>query len=363
MSRMKSKLVIATLTGVLACFISASSQTSSSTHDKYSLLTMPYNKRPLNIYKGQIQLNTGYKFAVRSRSFNNLGDVIVLKDKGNSSVLHYYFIEMKYGLTDFLEIGAETNYMKRGIRSESTTYLSANSLGTTDVISVNNLKEFTGMSDILLFASLRLPFEYKRFDIGIRGGVFLPTAQYEQSKPTHSVTDVSAANSFTVNYHFNNKNGFGVPVYYVSAAAKFTVSKFALEADFTLREPVKEGTNITWEQTMVDKAFSYYNKPYQYLLDRTIMVDASVHFQATGWFNIYMNGSYFKTSDGWTEYWGNKYRNPEMKLFTIEPGFEIQISPSLTIYQIAGFPLSGKNADAPFYLFTTVSFNSFPFLR
>jgi hypothetical protein len=360
---MKSRLVLATITGFLACFFTVNSQTSSSTTDKYSLLTMPYNLRPLNIYKGQIQVNTGYKFAVRARSFNNSGDVIVLKDKGNSSVLHYYFIELKYGLTDFIEIGAETNYMRRGIRSESTTYLSANSFGTTDEISVNNLKEFRGVSDILLFTSLRLPFEYKWFDFGIRGGVFLPSAKSEPLKPTHTVTDVWAANSFTVNYHFNNKNGFGVPVYYVSAAAKLTLSKFAIEADFTLREPVKEGTNIRWEQTMVDKTFSYYNKPYQYLLDRTTMVDASVHYQAAGWFNIFLNGSYFRTSGGWTEYYGNKYKNPDMQLSTFEPGFEIQISPSLTIYQIAGLPLSGKNADAPFYLFTTVSFNIFPFLR
>jgi len=360
---MERKLIIAFITGFLTCFIPVIGQTSSSTTDKFSLLTMPYNQRPLNLYKGQFQANAGYEFAVRSRSFNNNGDIIVLKDKGNSSVLHYYFIELKYGLTNFIEIGAETNYMRRGIRSESVTYLSSNAIGSTDAISVNNLKEYRGMSDILIFTSFRLPFEYKLFDFGIRGGIFLPSAQSEPAKPTHTVTDVTAPNSFTLNYHFNNKNGFGTAVYYISAASKLTLSKFTVEADFTLREPIKEGTNIRWEETLIDKLFSYYNKPYQYLLDRTLMVDLSVHYQAAGWFNIYLNSSYLKTYGGWTEYWGNKYRNPEMHLFTLEPGFEIQISPSLTIYQNAGIPLTGKNADAPFYLFTTLSYNIFPFMR
>jgi hypothetical protein len=360
---MKRKLLLIIITGLLVYSVPVNGQTTPSSRDKYTLLTMPYINRPLNVYKGQFQVNTGYKFAVRGRSFNSSGDVIVLKDKGNSSVLHYYFIELKYGLTDFMEIGAEANYMRRGIRSESTTYATSNVFGSIDMVSVNDLKEFRGMGDILLFTSFRLPVEYKWFDFAIKGGMFLPSAKYEPLKPTHTVSDITTASSYTVNYHFNNKNGFGTPVYFISAVAKFTLSKFAVETDFTLRDPIKEGTNIRWEQTMVNKTFSYYNKPYQYLLDRTTMVNVSFHYQAAGWFNIYLNSSYFKTSQGWTEYWGNKYKNPDMQLFTLEPGFEIQISPSLTIYQNAGFPLSGKNADAPFYLFTTVSFNIFPFLR
>lgn len=359
---MKRNIVLLIIVSALLIpVVSVKCQTAAPSGDNYTLLTMPYNQRPVSLYKGQLQVNTGYKFAVRARSFNNLGNEIVLKDKGNSSVLHYYFLELKYGVTSFIEIGAETNYMRRGIRDESVTYLSTNALGTTDEINVNKLKEYRGLGDILLFTTIRLPIEYKWADFGLRGGLFLPSSQSEPLKPTHSVSNVLAANSFTVNYHFNNKNGFGVPVYFVSALAKFSLSKFAVEADFTLREPVKEGTNIRWEETMANKVFSYYSKPYLYLLDRTIMLDASFHYQPVGWFNIYMNSSYFTTSGGWTEYYGNKYKNPEMQLFTLEPAFQIQISPSLTIYQTAGFPLSGKNSDASFYMFTTVSFNIFPF--
>jgi len=342
----------------LVHFVTVSGQQDVPARDKYSLLTMPYNKRPLTLYSGQFQANAGYKFAVRTQSFDAEGDQISLKENGSASILHHYFLELRYGITNFIEIGAESNYMRHGIRSESVTYLS-----TFDQISVNTLTEMKGMSDILIQTTLRLPFEYKWFDVSLRGGIYLPSAKYKPLQPTHTVTDIISANIYTVNYHFNKTNGYGVPVYLLSAAAKFSYAKFSVEAGGAFREPIKEGNSIRWGQTLNGTTFSYYSNPYQYLLSRSLMINSSIHYQAAGWFDINLKGSYFKSDGGWTEYWGIKYANPEITLFTLEPGFEIQISPSLTIYQVAGISLTGKSTDAPFYMFTTLSFNLFPFLR
>ena len=355
---MKGKFLLVTI-ALLSLFITTvNSQTDPAPTGKYSLLTMPYIQRPVLLYKGQLQTNAGYKLAVRTRSFDEKGDVIILKEQGNSSVLHCYFAELKYGVTDFMEISAETNYMKRAMRSESVTYING-----ADVIETNELNEFLGMSDINMSVSLRLPVEYKRFDFALRSGISIPSAQHEPDKPTHSVTNVTSVNSYTINYHYNNRNGCGVPVYSVSAITKFTFSKFAVEADFTFSDPVKEGSNISWDETLMDMAFSYTSKPYQYLPDRTVSVNASFHYQPVGWFNLYINNNFFKTSGGWTEYNGNKYANKEVEMFSLEPGFEIQISPDILIYQVAGFSLWGKNTDAPFYLITTLRFNIFPFIK
>jgi hypothetical protein len=114
---------------------------------------------------------------------------------------------------------------------------------------------------------------------------------------------------------------------------------------------------------MTENAFSYKDKSYQYLLSNTFTTDVSLHYQATGWFNVFLNSNFFRTKGGWTEYWGNKYMNPEIELVNIEPGFELQVSPSITLYQVAGFPVSGRSSDAPFYLFTTLSYNLFPLRR
>jgi hypothetical protein len=351
-------LITAFFSTCIIPFTAVSGQKETAARDKFTLLTMPYNKRPLTLYKGQFQANAGYKFAVRTKSFGDEGEKTSLKENGSASILHNYYLELKYGITDFIEIAAESFYRRNGIRSESLTYLSG-----SDVISVNTLNEFKGMGDILLSASFRLPMEYKWFDFSLRGGISLPSAEYMPDQPTHTVTDYKSVNSYSVDYHFNNRNGSGVPINLISAAAKVTYSKLSFEARGSLREPLKEIESIRWSWTLSDTTFSYYNKPYQTLPGRSLIINASIHYKSAGWLDIFLNGNYLKTSGGWTEFYENKYANPETSLLTLEPGFELQISPSITIYQIAGFPLSGRNTDAPFYLLTTISFNMFPFMK
>jgi hypothetical protein len=360
---MKYRYVLVLL-GLITLFLPEDllGQSEVQLRDKYTLLTMPYNLRQLTSYRGQLQVNAGYKFAVRTQSYNAEGDVVLLKNKGTGSVYHYYYIDLLYGITNFIEIGAETNFIRRGVRSESTTY-AATTLSTSDRISVNKLTEEKGMGDMLIMTTIRPPMRYRWFDISATGGIFFPTSKYEPEKPANSVTNLTASNSYTVNYHYNNTIGYGVPVYLVSASLKMSLRKFSSETSFIYKTPAREGTNIRWEETLVDKVFTYYDKSYSYLLSNSYSINTSLHYQATGWFEINLNGNFQKTNGGWTEYWGNKYQNPETQLATLEPGFELQISPTLTILQSAGFPLKGKNSDAPFYLFTTIRFSLFPFLK
>ncbi len=355
---MKMKFLIAIAALLLICCYPAKSQTDTTKRDKYTLLTMPYNKRPLSLYKGQLQVNAGYKLAVRSRSFDSNGNVIDLKTNGNSSVINYFGLEVKYGLLDFIELSASTNYSTQGIRSETSDLI--DEFGT---ITVNNLNEYKGMGDLLLSAAMRLPFEYKFFDFRLEGGAYLPTAAYKPPVPANTVTDYLSPFQYTVNYDYINRNGFGVPVCRFAADIKLSLAKFSALASISFQDPTKEGTNIRWEQTLTDQTFSYTSTSYKYLVDRIIIMNASLHYQAAGWFDFWLNGIYTANSKGWTEYWGVKYANPAKRLLAIEPGFELQISPSLTLYQTVGFSLAGKDTDAPTYLVTTLSYNLFPFLK
>lgn len=337
-----------------------SGQEKSALRDKYVLLTTPYNVRPLTLYRGQLQVNAGYKFAVRAQSFDSNGELINLKSNGTGSVFHYYFAEVRYGLTDFMELGAETDYLRRGIRDASSTTVSVTTTATETVV-VNKLTESKGMGDLFIYTAFRLPMAFKWFDLSLKGGIFLPTAKSEARQPTNNVvSSLTASNTYTVNLHYNYTNGYGVPVYLLGAATKLSYRKLSLQASWSMRTPKNEGTSIRWEETLVNKAFSYNDKSYSYLLSNSFSTDIAVHYQATGWFNIFMNGSIYRTKGGWTEYWGNKYMNPEKRIVNLEPGFELQVSPAITIYQVAGFPLRGKNIDAPFYLLTTLSYNLFP---
>jgi hypothetical protein len=336
-------------------------QAESKADDKYTLLTMPFNKRPLAMYKSQLQVNAGYNFSIRSKFFDAGGSVQNLKDFGTASVSHYYFLGIKYGITDFLELLAETSYLRCGNRSESETFLSTTPTGGSNQITINRLDESKGFGDLLLQASVRLPLEYKNYDLMVRGGYYLPVSGFEPLEPTIEFTDYTDVNSFTVNYRFNNKNGFGVPVFIISATGKFTANKFAVTAGYTMRDPVKEGKSIRWDEYIEDQSFTFYSSEYNYLLNRITFIEGSFHYQAAGWLDVSLGGSYIHASKGWTEYWGNKYSNPEEKLLTVEPSFEIQVSPLLRIKEYVGIPLSGESIRSPFYIFTTFSFNIFPF--
>ena len=346
---------------VFACLNTASpliGQQKKEARDKFTLLTKPYNQRPLTLYRGQFQANAAYRFTVTTKSYDSNGDMISLKDNGSASVAHSYLLDIKYGITDFIEIGVNSYNMRNGIRSESNS-----TINKSDVITTNTLNEYRGMGDLTLAAAIRLPMEYKSFDVSLRGGITLPVAAHEPSLPTHAITDYTSSNNFTVNYHFNNNNGTGVAVYLISGAAKFTYSKLSLEAMGSFMVPAKESESIRWGWTLNGSVFSYYSNHYSYLPDRKLLINGSFHYQAAGWFDIFLTNYYIKSSSGWTEYFDNKYSNPETSQLTFEPGFELQISPSLTIYQYAGFQISGKSTDAPFYLLTTISFNMFPFWK
>jgi hypothetical protein len=356
------KLSVLWLLPVSLVTMPVSAQKKSRPEDKYTLLTMPYNQRPLTLYRGELEINAGYKFAVRSETYTAEGRSVYLKENGTGSVYHFYFADVSYGITDFMQVGASTNMLRHGER-EQTTEIKYSAEGTTNKVTVTRLTEVKGMGDLLLFTTLRLPVKYRWFDLSATGGLFIPTSRYEPEQPQNTVTNVTAVSSYTVNYHYNQTNGYGVRVYLLSASLKGGYRKFSFEGDFTFKTPKEEGTNIRWEATLADKTFAYYDKTYQYLLSNSYSVNGALHYQATGWFDLFFNSSWQKTNGGWTEYNGNKYENKETELLTLEPGFELKISPAFTIGQLAGFPVSGKNSDAPFYLFTTIRFNFFPFFR
>ena len=354
---MRKDKSILTLVLLLSVALTSYGQSKEDGRDNFTLLTMPFNLRQLTLYRGQFTVDAGYKFAVRSVSYDDNGNKVILTNSGGGSVYHYYYTDIKYGVTNFLEVGAETYYLRHGIRTQTEKYISTTTSGNAD-ITLNQLQELKGFGDVLLIMSLRPPMKYRGFDFRITGGLFLPVSGYKPDLPSNTVT-TAAANSYVINSYTRYANGYGVPVYLLSGSMKAGIKKFTFEADFSFRTPKKEGTNIRWTSTIDNAKVSYNDKSYSYLLSNEFHLDASLHYQASGWFDVYLNADALETRGGWTEYWGNKYSNKQTMLVNIEPCFEIQISPSLRICQVAGFPLKGKNSDASFYMFTTIKFSRF----
>ena len=273
-------------------------------------------------------------------------------------------IDIKYGITDFIEAGMNISYSRAGMPSKTTSYI-----GSNYIVQYYSLEELRGLNDLLIYASLRLPIEYKFFDINFGGGIFLPSAKYKPDQPKHSITSIEhilpdgSIFEHSVNYRYHIPNGSGVPMYRLSSSGKLKVDKISFQLDAVFQFPAKTGNNIRWSHTLLTfdsgDEFSYTSEEYEYLPDRAHRVDLAIHYQVNGWLDLFLNGANFSSSGGWLENWGQKYANSQQTLWTIEPGFSIQVSPKLILFQKTCFPLSGKNIDGQFGIMITARFNLF----
>lgn len=333
----------------------ATAQESDRSNDKYSILTEPFNLRPINMHRGQLQISTGYKLSVRTRSFDSMGEVISLQEDGSASIQHKNIFYVKYGILEFIQVGARMNYYKQGIRGETRNYLSG-----INYITVNELNEYKGFEDLFIHASVSLPLIVKNFDFALTGGVSLPTARHEPAEPSHEAINLGFA-SYIYNYQYNNRNGMGVSVWKGLADIKLTLNKFTIASTALLSKPAKEGQSFYWTEYYENSEFYYEQTDYSYLLQDNFSFYTSLHYQAVGWLDTFLAYDYTKSTGGWVEQYDYKFERPEMKLSYLQLGFEIQLSPLLRLNEIAGFAIGGKSSDASFYILTSLSINIIPF--
>lgn len=352
---MKNILLKAALLLAISSQVLIATAQDNNKATSYSILTESFNLRPINMHRGQLQINTGYKLSVRTKSYNREGEVISLQEDGSASVQHKYLFDIKYGVLEFIQLGARVNYYKQGIRSETHNYLSG-----VNYITVNKLNEYKGFEDLFLHASVSLPFNINNFDFAMTGGVSLPTAKHEPDKPSHEAVPLGLP-SYTFNYQYNNKNGLGVPVWTGQADVQLSLNKLTLTSSASLSKASAEGESIYWSEYFEDREFFYNQTAYSYLLQDNLNIYTSIHYQAIGWLDTFLAYDYTKATGGWTEQYGNRYALPEMKLSYLQLGFEIQLSPLLRLNEIAGFATGGQSADASFYILTSLSFNMIPF--
>lgn len=330
-------------------------QGQSGSNDKYSILTEPFNLRPINMHRGQLQVNTGYRISVRNKSFDNDGGTIGLAEDGTASIQHKYIFNVKYGILEFAEVGVDMNYFNQGIRGETRNYISG-----TDFITINELNQYNGFEDLQLHLSVGLPFDVNHLDFAIRGALSLPTAKHEPDQPEHTF-EYFGSQSYLFNYRYNNRNGTGVPFLTGSAHLQLSFNKLTLVSDIYLSQPVKEGKSIYWNEFFENNRFIYSSTEYSYLNAGSLNIYGALHLQAIGWLDTFLAFEYLANSGGWIEQYGNKYARPDQTLSYLQVGLEIQLTPLLRLNELAGFAIAGQNSDAPFYIMTALSFNMLPF--
>lgn len=323
--------------------------------DKYTLLTEPFNIRPINVHKGQFQFNAGYRMSIRTKYYDSSGEAMGLAEDGSASIQHSYLLSLKYGVLEFFELGAEMNYHKKGIREATENFLSG-----MDIVTVNTLKEYNGFEDLYLYGSLGLPFDVDIVDFTLKGGISLNTAKHKPDKPDHTY-DYFGLGSYTFNYHYINNNGTGTPVWKAGADLQLAFNKVTLYTTALFSSPLKEVQSYYWSEFFENGDFIYTSHDYSFLPQESLNIYASLHYQALNWLDLSLALNHFKSTGGWISYNDVKYSVNDLVLDNLELGLEIQVSPLIRLYEVAGFTVGGQNADAPFYIMTSLSFNIIPF--
>lgn len=328
-------------------------QGASGQEDKFTLLTEPFNLRPVSMHRGQFQFNAGYRLAIRNAQFDADGEKIGLKEDGSAVVGHTYFFNLHFGIFEFLEFGAEMNYLKQGVRGQTREYLSGN-----DILTVTELTEYKGMEDLFLSLTLRLPFLPEMIDLGLTGFYSLALAEHQPDRPGHAFEVVSAASNWNaIRYRYNNRNGNGVSYFGGGGTLKIRGSMFAFQASGSMQAPAGETNSVRWISWLNGTDFEYTSSEYALRPPVNLFVDAGIHIQAAGWLDLFLGGAFDQTTNGWYEALGQKYTLPETSVITLQTGFEIQVSPSLRLLEYAVFPISGKNTYASFAIHTGLSYN------
>lgn len=321
--------------------------------DKYSLLTEPFVERPVSMHRGQLQVNGAYQLSVTSGYFENNSEKSDLVEDGRAAVGHRYDFNIHFGILEYLEVGAEMNYFMQGIRSESITYFDLFATRT-----VTEMTEWNGLEDLVLSATLSLPFEIDMFDLGITGFYSIPVAEHDPPEPEHSYMALDPdGTSNVIEYHFMEKNGIGVPRFGAGGIMKLRLPPFAIQAGGSIMLPQREGETLYWDSELADGEFLYNSTEYPYLPQRKINGSVTVHTQPVGWLQLFTGVNYLWKTGGWFEQHNQRYAYPEFRNLSLVTGFEIMASPKLRIHEYAGFPLYGKNGYADFYIYTGLSFN------
>ncbi len=322
--------------------------------DPYSLLTEPYNERPLTLHQGQLQINGGYQLGISAGYIDPDGEKVDLRDNGTAVAGHRFLFDIRLGILEFLEFGASMNYETRGVRGQTLNIISGSNLKV-----VTNLNEYSGFNDLDLSLTARLPIDYKNYGFALTGLLSLPTAKHEPDEPSHYIEEVLPDGSWTnVHYVFNENNGVGVLSAGAGARAKLAFGDFALFLEGLYRHPLQEGESIYWT-SFLDNEFSYEENPYAYLPRDFLYLSGMVNYQAVGWLNIFAGAQYQSETGGWFERGGVRYAYPGESILGLLTGLEIQVATHVRLFEYVHFPVSGQNVYSRFYIHTGLSYNLF----
>lgn len=326
--------------------------------DSYSLLTERYIDRPLAMYRGQLQLNSGYEFSSLNKLYDINGNLLDLDEEGLASSKHLLPLEIKYGIMEWIQVRASMNYARKSLRNQNFMYYGYTTNSSVNVISHSEIETWQGFDDLFLGIDLTAPFLQEIMSWIVSGGIQLPVFNHEPDQPAHSIDFYNFySDSTVIRYRYHNKFSNGIPVGKIGTALKLRFNKLAFELLFDFEKSLAEGESIYWQSRYSEGEIEYRKIPYQYDPGLTYIYRAAFAYQALNWFAVQLSYDGMTTFGGWSTENGKKAGTGNISLNSLGIGYEIQVSTHLRLNQFMDIPFSGKNLMAYWTFQTGISLN------
>jgi hypothetical protein len=319
--------------------------------DIYSLLTERYVDRPINVHRGQLQVNTGYELSVLNRKFDTEGKAVNLAKDGSAAMQHLFPLDLRYGFLEYLQMSVGINYARTGIR-ERNIWIA----GYDTELSIDELNEYKGPDNLKLELSFRAPLGLDFLDWALHGNISLPIFDPKPEQPDHNISTPFSSTT-QISYYYRNKFGSGIMTGALGTELKINTSNVSIFLSGSFTYPLKEGTNIQWRSNLIGNEFEYYTIEFNYKCGKQIEYLALFTYQAIDWLAIqlFINGT--NTYGGWSDVTGKKVGYKPENLIAGGLGYEIMVSPHLRLFQAIDVPIDGKNIMGLFVVHTGISLN------
>lgn len=314
--------------------------------------------RPIFLHKNQVRVTSGYEMAIINRRFLADGSAIKLSDINLSGIRHSVPFELKYGLTDFLQVDLAINHRNQILREGSDQIIVIDpSLVNPPLTEVYRVTEKIGFDDLMVNLAARVPFKTNRWDIGISVGLQTPTMNIQTPQPNHEV--ITTPDSRRFNFRNQGTWSNSIPTVRLGGIFKFRQPKWGITLTTDYRHGLKEGTNRFWTYQLTNNNFQYSATSYAFQAADFVSNQAQLEYQITSWFNAFFNITHFTEKNGWVKVNQTQRKVSDEEITQAFLGFELLATHRLWIRQQFGFSTGGKNSDAPIFFGISISYNSF----
>ncbi|MDH5399617.1 MAG: hypothetical protein OEX02_15815 [Cyclobacteriaceae bacterium] len=310
--------------------------------------------RPITVFKGELRINGGYRFDIFNNRYDGAGEKINLSAMdGKAAFQDALFMNMRYGITDFLDIEVNLlDFKKMTVRETPVDIIE-------DVVwEISRLTETVGNEDLLLKLNMRWPGLPRVVDVGLSPGISFPTARHGEQQPQHgynlpqSSLGIDSPDAVYIDYHQVYKWGAGVTRSYLEGMVKWRGQNVALSGAYSAHFPLKTGKAVYWIHRLDKAHFSYRSVEYEYDWADFYALNLMAEYQAYSWLDILMGFNHRTWKNGWEGMSGEIRALPERKLANLNLGYEVIITPKMWLRQWLRFPVSGKNTMSSFVVDT-----------